>query len=1138
MRRLVTRIGCGLFLLAGELAAASPAVFHVSPTGRDEHAGTADAPFATLERARDAVRALKRERGGGLPEDGVTVEVAAGRYRLAAPFLLAEQDSGTPQAPVRYRCAPEARAWLYGGADVPVSALREVRDPALRKRLPQASRAHVRALDLKALGIRYYRRLPDRFNCQFITRYPKPELLQKLGCLPEYGYTNAAWAPLELFCDGQALTPARWPNTGYAFIDQVTDNGEGFAHANTRGGTFEQPSLKEKLKLWAQADEVILHGYFYRDYFCYSTRVAIDPETARVTLGHGLLDGAHKPHQRFYAHHLPEELDLPGEWYLKRETGMLYVWPPEGAGTLMIPVLETAAVQFDKVSHVTVHGFGIEGGRGRGIEIAGGVSNRVTACEIRNIGYEGVAVTGGAGHRVAGCDIHDTASGGILLDGGDRRKLEPAGHAAENNHIHHVSYRGARYAPLVIRGVGNRAARNLLHHIPCVVVNFTGNDHLMEGNEIFLALEGVNELGVFYTGRDWTSRGNVIRNNFIHHVTGVPTWGVRFVHLDDSASGTEICNNICYKMESGVDICGGHDNHIHDNLFVKCKATVSLMSRGIDMFRSDGKGGFLSNSEKGGRNTLANRLKMYRWNQPPYSERYPRLKEIFTKNPIAAPWWNRIERNLAVDCAGHIAPTEKSQAWECVIRDNWEGEDPGFAGNPAELDFRLRPDAEVIRKTGFRQADFDRIGVYRSAERASWPAVAERPPASWLPRWMRERETRKGTPVRVFPVAEIKAGRRVLIDGEVNDEEWSPPGYDGSEPKRHAAAVIANLPDGGKADVPATAYIETDGEALLVAVTVDTGAGQKVSRGHTWGRDDAVEVSLAVAHPPDRMPGQERAVIFRGFADGHLAGSTESGWSAPDVAHSLQGAAYAARIEPGKKWTAEFRIPFAAFGFQKWSEGNRPILAHLAVFRPEKKQWQFWRAAGGASWEIHGGWALWIKPFGPPAYLPGVRAAKAVAHVKLDDGTPERSVQAGENAEIPAWERRGNRVAADFGTVFGDRWRTFSFRFTPKADARATLFLMGSPDAWTYYDDLRAEGVRLVNPGFEERSEKENTTPGWGVQRDKGAAVLRPADGAAEGMFAAKAHSDARVMQSLSLKKDVPVTITFRARAALPLGDE
>ena len=52
---------------------------HVSPKGSDDNAGTRDAPLATLEGARDAIRALRLR--GPLAEP-IRVVVADGRYNL------------------------------------------------------------------------------------------------------------------------------------------------------------------------------------------------------------------------------------------------------------------------------------------------------------------------------------------------------------------------------------------------------------------------------------------------------------------------------------------------------------------------------------------------------------------------------------------------------------------------------------------------------------------------------------------------------------------------------------------------------------------------------------------------------------------------------------------------------------------------------------------------------------------------------------------------------------------------------------------------------------------------------------------------------------------------------------------------
>src|SRR5205085_9017804 len=101
-----------LLLLATPAPAAEPVVLHVSPHGLDGATGRPAAPttggptdpFATPGRARDAVRELKAGHGGKLPGP-VTVCFHGGTYRLAEPFALTPDDSGSADAPVVYEAA-------------------------------------------------------------------------------------------------------------------------------------------------------------------------------------------------------------------------------------------------------------------------------------------------------------------------------------------------------------------------------------------------------------------------------------------------------------------------------------------------------------------------------------------------------------------------------------------------------------------------------------------------------------------------------------------------------------------------------------------------------------------------------------------------------------------------------------------------------------------------------------------------------------------------------------------------------------------------------------------------------------------------------------------------------------------------
>ena len=82
-------------------------VLYVSPNGRDTWSGRyaepaangKDGPFATIYRARDAVRELRAARKAKGP---VRVLLRGGTYVLERTFELLPEDSGTADAPVTY----------------------------------------------------------------------------------------------------------------------------------------------------------------------------------------------------------------------------------------------------------------------------------------------------------------------------------------------------------------------------------------------------------------------------------------------------------------------------------------------------------------------------------------------------------------------------------------------------------------------------------------------------------------------------------------------------------------------------------------------------------------------------------------------------------------------------------------------------------------------------------------------------------------------------------------------------------------------------------------------------------------------------------------------------------------------------
>lgn len=91
----------------------NPTAFHVSPAGSDRNPGSAERPFATLERARDAVRA----RSGAAAGD-IVVHLRGGVYPVERAIAFGPEDSGRAGHDIVYRADPAAPAVLSGGRRV------------------------------------------------------------------------------------------------------------------------------------------------------------------------------------------------------------------------------------------------------------------------------------------------------------------------------------------------------------------------------------------------------------------------------------------------------------------------------------------------------------------------------------------------------------------------------------------------------------------------------------------------------------------------------------------------------------------------------------------------------------------------------------------------------------------------------------------------------------------------------------------------------------------------------------------------------------------------------------------------------------------------------------------------------------
>lgn len=75
----------------------------------------------------------------------------------------------------------------------------------------------------------------------------------------------------------------------------------------------------------------------------------------------------------YYFYNVLDELDAPGEWYLDRETGMLYFYPPRDLRDARVEMtITTKSVLHLKNAHdLTFEGFTFRGTRGDAVTIEG-----------------------------------------------------------------------------------------------------------------------------------------------------------------------------------------------------------------------------------------------------------------------------------------------------------------------------------------------------------------------------------------------------------------------------------------------------------------------------------------------------------------------------------------------------------------------------------------------------------------------------------------------------------------------------------------------------------------------------------------------------------------------------------------------
>ena len=661
--------------------------FFVSPRGNDNWSGTlaepgeGDGPFATMTRARDAVRSLLTAQ-----KRGIRVVVRGGTYYLNSPLEFGPEDSGTEKAPVVYAAAAEERVVLSEGRHLEGGHWSEVNGhKAWVVDIPQVKEGYFRQLFVN--GVRRPR-----------TRLPKTGEYS-IESLP--GYTgDFLRSPTKQFVYGAGDIVPAWRNLRDAEIVAVTK--------------------------WLDNRMPI---------------ESVDAQTRTVTLDRSslftLLSGSQPG--PYWIENVFEALDTPGQWYLDRPSGQLYYlpqpgedlasselvaprltqvvrvvgrpgsvahdlrfeglifahteWqpPPDYASSLQAGIEVPGALLFDYAERCAVTAGGIEHTGNYGIEVGVG-------CADIEISHNRITDIGAGGIRIGHFFSWETDGSGRLTERGLQRKAAmPQGpHSRRitvaDNEISHCG----RFTPEAVGVfVGDNAENKIIHNhiydlfysgISVGSVQDFGTNHaqgnIVEFNHIHDIGQGMlSDMAGIYT---CSTPGTRIRYNRVHDVSrrDYGGWGI---YTDEGAHNIQIERNLVYRCQDGA-LFAHHNRNIaaQNNIFVFNR--ISQVDRG-------GIGGF----------ELACRRNLICYEEGKAIGGYGIGK---CGRDVCA-----FDGNLYWNASGKpiLFGTKNLSEWQALGQDkNSLVADPLFV-DPSQGNFTLRPSSPA-RKIGFEPWDLSAIG--------------------------------------------------------------------------------------------------------------------------------------------------------------------------------------------------------------------------------------------------------------------------------------------------------------------------------------------------------------------------------------------------------------------------------------------
>ncbi len=657
----------------------------------------------TLERAIELA-----ESGSGADE----ICMRGGVYYVSDTINISYQ--GEWYSPLRISAYRGEAVIINGGYDIRLSDMTEA-DPSFTDRIiDKPAEGKVLQYDLKAAGVTDYGEISRRGHL----------------------ISEEKEAQAELSLGGSVQKLAGWPNEGYTGLirpaagsdEYGTRSRTGIANGCSFAVDYDRPSS------WSRQDEVWLAGTLGPNYeFDYYPVSRFDNEENRVYLREGaLVEYYTEPYYRF--ENVPEELDAPGEYYIDREAGVLYYYPPENTPedavltlTMSTPSTESNGVnslfRLENCSNIIFEGLTLRGGRGSAVTGRYNSGISLINCDIDSFGENGIRMDYSDRITVRGCSVHDVGQDGILFSNcGGYADITPNFNMVCNNDIYNFARLERSYKAGInfgYRCVGATAARNHVHDGPHAGMIFYGVNNDIYGNEFNDLVTEFSDMDAVYVNNSnypW-ERGNRIHGNYFHDIgrssmNGIHQINVRAIRTDNKGCGLSVYGNLFYRIGDtgsgtranngiGAVTAEGTHNSITNNLFVDCtEAYFNTQQYRVIEPAEDGT--LYADTDMINGVTAADLKKQMNSYLPVYGAAFPELYDFFYEHPNMSKT-NEFKNNIVINIAFPLSEYNGAQNTE-GFRGSTEltegsgnyvsNKDPGFKSY-TDGNFEFSQDASV-----------------------------------------------------------------------------------------------------------------------------------------------------------------------------------------------------------------------------------------------------------------------------------------------------------------------------------------------------------------------------------------------------------------------------------------------------------